>query len=272
MNYPYGREVLLTGGSSGIGLACSELLAKNGYIVYSASRNPKSEVITFGGGGEIRPVKMDVSNAASVGEACSEILSRASIGIIIHSAGIGIACPAEDFPPGAVSDLMATNFMGILHLNSLILPHFRRRGSGLCIMVSSVASIFPIPFQSHYCASKSALEAYAGALRMELSDFNIKVALVLPGDTNTGFTNARSYALPENSPHYASCIKSVAKMEKDELSGRPPSSVAEVIYKLIGKKNPPLRSVVGFDYKVLAFAKRLLPERLVEFLLKKMYM
>jgi len=272
MNYPYGKYVLITGGSSGIGLACAKLLATCGYIVYSASRNPKSDTDTYDGGGEIRPVKMDVSSPDSIEEAVQSILSQADIGILIHSAGGGIACPAEHFPSDSVRRLMDTNFIGVMNLNSHILPHFRSRGSGLCIMISSVAGLFPIPFQAHYCSSKSALEAYAGALRMELSNYNIKVCLVLPGDTNTGFTGARSYEIDESSPYYELCVKSVSKMEKDELSGRPPSSVANVVYKLSMKKNPPLRTVVGFDYKALSFMRRLLPARLIEYILKKIYM
>ena len=271
INYPYGKYMLITGGSSGIGLACAKLFANSGYIVYSASRNPQSDIEFFDNGGEIRPVKMDVSDPCSVEIATRKILPQADIGIIIHSAGIGIASPAENFSSEAISRLMDTNFTGVLSLNSHILPHFRKRGSGLCLMVSSVAGLFPIPFQSHYCSSKAALESYAGALRMELSECNIKVCLVLPGDTNTGFTGARSYEIDETSPYYNACIKSVSKMEKDELDGRPPESVANVICKLCKKKSPPLRTVVGFDYKVLAFIRRLLPERLIEYILRKIY-
>ena len=272
ISYPYGKYVLLTGGSSGIGLACAELMAQNGYIVYSASRNPNLDVKVFDGGGEIRPVKMDVSDSRSVEAVSQSIFAQADIGIVVHSAGVGVACPAEYFPSESIRRLMDTNFMGIMSLNSQVLPHFRKRGTGLCVMISSVAALFPIPFQSHYCSSKSALEAYAGALRMELYDYGIKVCLVLPGDTNTAFTGARSYEIDKTSPYYDACVKAVSKMEKDELAGRPPTSVADVVYRLCKKKNPPLRTVVGLDYKLLAFMRRLLPARFIEYLLRKMYL
>ena len=270
--FPYGKSVFLTGGSSGIGLATAELLAEAGYVVYCASRHPKPDVRTFPSAGAIHPVKMDVCSMDSIKEAAETVLAKEDIGIIIHSAGFGIASPAENFPAQSVQSLMDTNFMGVLRTNSIFLPHLRARGEGMCIMVSSVASLFAIPFQSHYCSSKAALEAYAATLRMELTDYNINVSLVLPGDTNTGFTSARSYEIDKNSPYYKSCIKSVAKMEKDEQGGKPASSVAKVISKLLTKRNPPLRAIVGFDYKCMAFARRLLPDRLVEYILKKMYM
>jgi len=272
MKYTYGKNVLITGGSSGIGRSCAELFAQNGCTVYSASRNPAQEIRKFDSGGEIRPLQMDITNEQSVVMAVESTLAQADIGIIVHSAGVGIACPAEEFPELPIERLLKTNFIGVLRLNHHLLPLLRNRGSGLCLMISSVAALFPIPFQSHYCSSKSALEAYAATLRMEMAEYNIKVALVLPGDTNTGFTGARSYEIQESSPYYDRCIKAVSKMEKDEKNGRSPLSVAKAVWKLSEKKNPPLRTIVGLDYTFLTFLRRLLPERLIEYILKKMYM
>ena len=272
MKFPYGKNIFLTGGSSGIGLSTATLLAGHGYTVYAASRNPTAEIKCFPGGGEIRPVALDVRDEGSVDAAVEAVLGRADIGIVIHCAGVGIACPAEEFPPGPVAGLMDTNFTGVLRLNSRILPHFRRRGSGLDVMIGSVASVFPVPFQSHYSALKAALDSYASALRMELSAYGVRVCIVHPGDTSTGFTNARAYALDKGSPYYEACRKAVGRMEKDETGGRPPESVARAVLKLCQKERPPLRTVVGFDYKLLVFLKRLLPDRAVEAVLKSMYM
>jgi len=272
MKYPYGKNVLLTGGSSGIGLATARLLAENGYTVFAASRKPHDGIRGFPGGGEIRPVAIDVRDALSVDRALDSVLAQSDIGIIIHCAGIGIACPAEEFPSHAIAGLMDTNFTSVLLLNSRILPHFRRRGTGLCLIIGSVASVFPVPFQSHYSASKAALDSYAAALRMELSGYGVHVCIVHPGDTNTGFTGARTYEISDDSPYYEACVKAVGKMEKDETRGKPPTSVARAVLKLCGRRRPPLRTIVGFDYKLLVFLKRLLPDRAVEYILKLMYM
>ena len=272
MKYIYGKNVFLTGGSSGIGLATAELLAANGYIVFAASRNPAADVRTFPSGGEIRPVKLDVRSIDSVDSAAKSVLATADIGIVIHCAGVGIACPGEDFPEDAVTGLMDTNFTGVLRVNSRFLPALRRRGGGICIVIGSVGGIFSIPFQSHYCASKAALYSYAKALRMELRDFGVRVSLVSPGDTATDFTTARSYEIDESSPYYHACLQSVKKMEKDEQNGRPPLSVAQTILKLCARKNPPTQKVVGIDYKLLVFLRRLMPERLMAFILRTMYL
>ena len=271
MKYIYGRNVFLTGGSSGIGLVSAELLAVNGYTVFAASRSPPSKPRIYPGGGEIRPVTLDVRDPQSVDIAAASILSQADIGIVIHCAGIGIACAAEDFPFDAVSALMETNFSGVLRVNNRFLPHLRARGCGLCIIVGSLAGILPIPYQSHYCASKAALDLYSSALRMELREFGVKVCLVMPGDTNTEFTVSRKYEIDETSPYYKACINAVSIMEKDEQTGRPPISVARAILKLCAAKAPPSRKIVGFDYSLLVFLRRLLPNRLIEYILRKKY-
>ena len=272
MKHPYGKYVLLTGGSSGIGLSAARLLAEHGYTVFAASRNPSDGIRSFPGGGEIRPVAMDLRETLSVDRAVESVLAQSDIGIIIHCAGIGIACPAEEFPSHAIDGLMDTNYTGVLLLNSRMLPHFRRRGEGLCLIIGSVASVFPVPFQSHYSASKAALESYAAALRMELSGYGVHVSVVHPGDTNTGFTGARAYEIADDSPYYEACVKAVGKMEKDETRGKSPTSVARVVLKLCHRRRPPPRTIVGFDYKLLVFLKRLLPDRAVEYILKLMYM
>jgi len=271
MKFPYGKNVLLTGGSSGIGLATSELFAQSGYTVFAASRNPISENVSYANGGEIRPVTLDVCDPHSVNSALEPILSQADIGVVIHCAGIGIACPGEEFPSSAVAKLMETNYNGVLRVNSCVLPQLRRRGAGLCIIVGSLAAIFPIPFQSHYCAAKAALDSYAAALRMELASYGVHVCLLMPGDTNTGFTSARSYEIGESSVYYDACLKAVQRMEEDERKGRPPISVARAILRLSSRIKPPLRTIVGFEYKLLAFLKRFLPDKLIAKILMSIY-
>ena len=91
MKYIYGKNIFLTGGSSGIGMATAELFARSGYTVFSASRNPDMDRRGFDGGGEIVPVVLDVRDMNSVESAAMSVLSQADIGIVIHCAGMGIA-------------------------------------------------------------------------------------------------------------------------------------------------------------------------------------
>ena len=106
---------------------------------------------------------------------------------------------------------------------------------------------------------------------MEIAPFGVRVCVIEPGDTKTGFTGARSKQLDTSSPYYERCVRSVQKMEHDEQNGKPPESVAKVALALAGTQNPPVRVAVGGAYKALMFAKRLLPDRLIEKILINMY-
>ena len=93
----------------------------------------------------------------------------------------------------------------------------------------------------------------------------------MPGDTKTGFTGARKYAIDESSPYYNDCIKATGKMEKDEHGGKPPVTAALAILKLCRSKDPPAKKTVGLDYKFFVFLKRIMPQRFIEFLLRAIY-
>ena len=107
---------------------------------------------------------------------------------------------------------------------------------------------------------------------MELHSFGVNVSLVMPGDTSTGFTGVRRYLTEKSSPFHDECIRAVKKMENDERSGYPPVSAAKTILKLCSSKNPPARKVVGVDYKMLTFIRRLLPDKTIMYLLRKVYL
>jgi len=159
----------------------------------------------------------------------------------------------------------------LLTVNRAVLPGMIEARRGLVVIVSSVAALFPIPFQSHYSSSKAALEAYGRALRMECRPYGVQVALVQPGDTKTGFTASRTFDVGESSPFYDACHKSVARMEHDEQNGRPPETVARRIVALTEKAHPPARNVIGPDYNALVLASRVLPVSLIDWALGKMY-
>ena len=138
------------------------------------------------------------------------------------------------------------------------------------IFVGSVAGTFPIPFQSFYSASKSAVISLASALRQEVKPFGIKVSVVLPGDTKTEFTNYREKS-HEGSDVYTRMENSIKRMEKDERNGKSADSVAKVVYRQAVKKRSRVTITVGGSYKALTFLKRILPETFVNNVVGKMY-
>ena len=261
---PYQKTVLVTGASSGIGKETADLFAMNGFIVYAASRHPRST-----SNPNIIPLEMDVTDPASVQSAAAKVKE---LGIIIHCAGFGISGSAEMTPIERAKAQMDTNYFGVLNVDNAFLPLLRKNPRSLVLITSSVAGLVSIPYQSHYSSSKYALEAYAQALRMEAGQFGVRCALVEPGDTRTGFTKARTSDEPEGSPYSEQCRSAVEHMARDEQKGKPADSVAKVFLKLAGRKNPPVRCAVGLDYKALAFLSKVLPARLINFIIKLIYL
>lgn len=268
MKYVYNPKVLVTGASNGIGKETAVLFAKNGYKVWALSRHCEASVQEFEGGGSITGIAADVTDPESLKKALSVI---DELGIVIHCAGMGVSGSAECTPIEAARKQIETNYFGVLNVNAQVLPLLRKNPRSLVLITTSFAGLVPIPYQSHYSSSKYALEAYGEALRMEAKPFGVKVCLVEPGDTKTGFTAARTHNEPETSPYYDQCTKSVAKMEHDEMHGKSPMSVAKVFLSQAKRKNPKVRVAVGFVYKLLAFLVRILPSRLRQTVLSMLY-
>jgi short-subunit dehydrogenase len=268
--------VLITGASSGIGKATAEYLMKKGFHVYGTSRKALGniEARDESTGGFISMIPMDVTDEESVKDAINSVIAKEGhIDVLVSNAGAGVAGSVEDVSMEEASVQFDINFFGTLRVVKSILPLMRNQGYGKIIAVSSIAGVISIPYQAHYSSSKYAVEGLAEALRYEVAPFGIKVCLVEPGDTKTGFTKNRITAQMANSesPYFERFKRSLARMEKDEQNGASPTSVAHVIYKMIIKKNPPVRTAVGFQYKAILFLKKILPGSILEIVVGLLY-
>ena len=261
------KVILVTGASSGIGRATALRFARSGHIVYGTSRSPR----TLEG---ILMLSMDVCDQTSVDNAIRQILNtHGRLDILVANAGTGIAGSVEETTHAEAQSQFETNYFGALRTIRCVLPQMRSQGGGRIIGVSSVAAALSIPFQAGYSASKAALDATLVALRGEIRPFGIKVSIVAPGDTKTGFTDARRKVHHDgaDSPYHERFSRSLARMEKDERNGVSPDKVAAVICRMANQKQPPVRVAVGADYRLLLLLARLLPDRLVQWMLERMY-
>lgn len=276
----YEKVVFVAGASSGIGKACADYLKDQGYHVYGAARRVTPDMVAGPGdtgqnGGFLRWLQLDVRDDSSVKAAVQKVLeAEGGLGVLIHAAGYGLAGSVEDTSPLEALAQFETNFFGPLRMYRAVLPAMRRQGGGRIIVVTSVAGFVPLPFQSMYSASKYALEAMTESLRMEVAPLGIKVSMVEPGDISTGFTSARAWtaeARVDASPYKERCRRAVAAMEKSETKGPGPQIVVKDVARLLRMKNPPPRVITGFDYKMVGFLKRIVPDRFLEYVLVKMY-
>lgn len=258
-----GRIVAVTGASSGIGLAAARLFRDRGDKVYCLSRtDPKEPGIAF--------IHTDVADEASVNAAFDAIgKSEGRIDVLLSNAGMGVSGAAESTTMQDAKRQLDVNFFGLHACVRAAVPLMREHG-GTILATSSVAAVFAIPFQAFYSASKFAVNALILALANELKPFNIRVAAIMPGDVKTGFTGARVKAA-RNDNYGQSVEKSVAVMEHDEQNGMGPEMIAKKFVALSLKKHPKVLSTVGLQYKFFCFLGKVLPIRLQNFIVGKMY-
>ncbi|MDR1906099.1 MAG: SDR family NAD(P)-dependent oxidoreductase [Clostridiales bacterium] len=259
------KIVIVTGASAGIGKATAELFAKKGEIVYNVSRTPSN----LSG---VRDMCADVSNYDALKDAIERIYaSEKQIDVLINCAGMGISGSVESTPPKKLEKIFAVNFFGTAYASQLTIPYMRKKGRGAIINVGSVAGVLPIPFQAFYSATKAAVSSFGNALSQEVKPFGITVSTVLPGDVKTEFTSRREKNSDDDASYGERIKKSVEKMERDEQNGLPASLVAERVYKLSKKKNPPIYTVCGKAYSAIVTIAKLLPDRLTAFIIGKLY-
>lgn len=256
-----GKIVVVTGATAGIGKATAELFKKRGATVVCMARRLSDEFDS---------VRADVTDADAVKAAISEIRNKyGRIDVLVNNAGMGISGAAEDTDTADVRRIFELNFFGMFNVTREVIPVMRENGGGVIVNVSSVAAELAIPFQSFYSATKAALSSFSAALRNEVAPFGIKVTCVLPGDVKTDFTAARRKNASDNPAYGDRVARSVAVMERDEKNGMPPEVIAKLIVRLASSSRPPVSRVGGGKYVFLVALSKVLPPRLVSYILGK---
>ncbi len=256
-------NLVITGGSSGIGKATAQVFAQKGYTVFEFSRRQIEHAES-----SIRHISCDVTNEAQVTELISAL--NCPIDVLICNAGYGISGPVEFTDTEDAKQQFNVNVFGTLNVIKAVLPVMRKQHNGMIIITSSVAAVLSIPYQAFYSASKSALNALTLALRNEVSDFGIKVTALMPGDVSTGFTDARNKSNRGNNV-YIHCDKAVAAMERDERNGMSTMQLANKFYSISQKRNPAPLYTAGLQYHLFVFLEKILPKRLSNYIVGTLY-
>ena len=264
------KVALVTGATSGIGLAIATTLLSEGYRVYGTGRSILVKEKESASPSGIRYIRMNLEDVDSIESAISTIIdTEGKIDFLIACAGIGIAGSVEATRFELASHQMNINFLGTAHTIKHCLPHMRAQSFGRIIIIGSLAGRIGMPFQAYYSSSKFALEGFTESLRYEVKPFGIDICIVEPGDFKTGFTTSRKKN-PETIPAYSVQEKRVLeKQESDENNGENPKKVATVVAQLLKKKKLPIRKSVGpLIQRAGASIKRVIPAKVFE----KIYM
>lgn len=259
------KVVIITGGSSGIGLCTAAALRDRGCKVYELSRRD-SEVTG------ITHIKCDVTDEAQIAAAVGQVMAESGkIDILINNAGFGISGAVEFTDTTDVRRLFDVNFFGMVRMNHAVLPLMRQQGGGRIVNLSSVAAPVPIPFQTYYSAGKAAVNSYTMALSNEVKPFGITVCAVMPGDIKTGFTAARQKSIVGDDIYGGRITRSVAGMEKDEQTGMDPAEAGAFIASVALKNSRKPLYTIGIAYKGAVFLAKILPACWLNALIGQLY-
>jgi len=242
---------VVTGTSTGIGLATAVTLARAGHTVYATMRNPQK------GGKELRAIAerehlplhiaaLDVDSDESVRNAFANILAEAGrVDVLVNNAGVSGIGPVEENPIAAFRATMETNYFGALRCIQAVLPGMREQRSGCIVNISSVAGRLSVAPQAAYSASKFALEAASESLAQEVKAFGVRVAIVEPGVIATAiFDKVPPPPADSKYPHGRRIYELFRTSLQNPVS---PGVVAEQIREIVESGTWKLRHPVGPD-------------------------
>lgn len=266
------RVVLVTGASSGIGLAIAKHLTSKGCIVYGTSRRGTGRENEHG----FVVVRLDLDDSDTIRDAVDLVIEREGrIDVLINNAGTGMAGAIEDATTEEINAVFRTNVFAPLEVCRRVIPHMRERRSGKIINISSIAGEFGLPFRGVYSAAKSAVDRFSETLRMELSPWNISVSVIQPGDFRTNINDNRIIAaksLTDQSPYRKAFERMYRYISKEVASADSPDQVGRVAWKIIRTPKPLMRyPAASYVQRMSLSINRVLPTHLFQKLLAKRY-
>ena len=262
-------HILITGCSSGIGLATAIHFARARHRVFAGIRNPDSA-------GELRkaveeglpitPMRIDVDKDASVAAGVASVLEQAGhIDVLVNNAGVGGSGPVELTSLERARQTFETNYFGAVRMIRAALPGMRERRSGTIVNMTSMAGRIALGSHSHYCASKFALEGLSETLAAEVRAFNIRVAIIEPGVVLTPIFSKSKSDTWTPTP-YETTVRRLRHLFRKGLQ-KPtlPETIAETIELAVTTDRPTLRYLIGEDAHTLQKGRaRLTDEEWIE--------
>jgi len=244
---------VVTGTSTGIGLATSIELARNGYRVFAGMRNlAKADSLREAAAEADLPIEvieLDVTAEASTQRAFEAVRAAGPVDVLVNNAGIGGASPLELTPEAEHRQMFETNYFGAVRCIQQVLPFMRERGQGSIVNITSVAGVFATPNQIAYSASKWALECLGEALAHEMVRFGVRVFNIEPGVIMTQIfeNSAESTRYDKQSPYQPVMRRNGKVFAAGFKAAAQPEEVARVILQAITADDYKLRWPVGPD-------------------------
>lgn len=209
------KHVVITGGSSGIGLAFAHRVADAGAAVTLVARRKnlleeaQRAIVAKSPGAAVRLVELDISNEDAVGTAMDKLAKEQAVDMLVNNAGVVMPGRFLELPSHEFRQMMDINFFGTVYMSKALLPALAARRSGHVLNVSSLAGVMGIYGYTAYAASKFALVGFSQALRAEMWPHGVKVSICLPPDTDTPQLAHESQFKPAETKAIAGTVKTL---------------------------------------------------------------
>ena len=248
------RTVLVTGCSSGIGLATCHVLSRNNFMTYGTVRNlskaKKIQDLMNRENLSLKILRLDVNDNQSIKLAIKKILNDTGrIDVLINNAGYGMFGPIEEITIQEIKKQFETNFFGAIRLIKAIVPIMRKQGNGTIVNISSMVGRFAVPLNSAYVSSKFAVEGLSESISFELKEFGIRVIVIEPGVVKSDFFHKlKIKGMNLESPYHELMERRVNFLDKAMKNSLTSSyDVADTILDALNSKDPKFRYVIGND-------------------------
>jgi len=268
------KTVLITGASSGIGLATALYFFEKGWNVVATMRNPEKRKTLLHEKGLPDLVHLDVGDQASINAAVKYAVDKYQhVDVLVNNAGYAVYGPFETSSPDQIVKQYNTNVFGLMEVTRAMLPVFRAQKEGLLINVTSMGGRIGFPLYSVYNSTKWAVEGFSEALQYELKQYHIRVKTIEPGVIKTDFYDRSMDRGQVESVNdvYADTLKRAEKSlgEGGMTAGSEPLVVAKTIYRAATDGSRRLRYISGSDAKFVNFIRSILPPGWFYFILEK---
>lgn len=271
------KSILITGASSGIGLASARLLRAKGWRVLATART-EADLNMLQRDAGVEALHLELADPRSVAWCASEALrlTDGKLTALFNNAAYGQVGAVEDLDPAVLRQQFEVNLFGTHDLTRRVMPAMRANGHGRIVQCSSVLGIVSVPYRGAYCASKFALEALSDAMRHELRGTDIHVSIIEPGPIRTRFVERaletfRATVDIENSVHRATYLARLAAMEQGGKSTfkLEPEAVAWKLVHAVESPRPKRRYAVTIPTYIAAVSKRVLPASLADWIAQR---
>ncbi len=272
------RSILITGCSTGIGLAAARTLKARGWRVLATARKP-ADIERLQREDGLDVLSLELSDRASIARCASEALARTDgrLYALYNNAAYGVIGAMEDISADVLREHLDINVIAAHDLTRQIVPAMRRAGRGRIVMCSSVLGLVSGPYRGAYCASKFALEALSDALRMELRPAGIKVSLLQPGPIESSFLAStiaqfrRTIDIEQSAhrEHYARRLRAMEAGGPKRFKLGPEAVVAKLVHAL-ESPNPKVRYRIGLPTQAAEILRRVLPTALLDRIVTRM--